>query len=158
MRPSEYVVFMRHYFPVFIGCLSAGLCAVASLVLLHVDTFYQELTLEDGVHWLFGGAVVGVVGLFACHFFLIRGRIRAVWGMELFFFLCLFLSLPIIEHSPGELMFFVGVLAPVVGLLMLNSRRHRQMREIFFFMRRKRERFRSIRRVRLRRLRDERSN
>lgn len=85
-------------------------------------------------------------------FFLVWGRVVWVWGIALLFVTCLFAALPIIEYRPINVLYFLALLAPLIGLLILNSNRHREMRKIVFIVSKKRKRFLGIRKARLRRL------
>ena len=155
MRPLEFLLFMRQYFPIFIGGVFSGIFSVVCILVLYVEAFYRQLRVEDGVMWLLAGALLAVAFLCVCHFFLIWGRVIWVWGVALLFFICLCLALPIVEYRPTKIVYFLGVLSPLIGLLTLNSSRHREMRKIFISARHKRKRFLGIRKARLHRLKAE---
>lgn len=156
MRPFEFLIFMRRYFPVFIGGVLAAICSFAITSVLYFEVFHKDATFENSV--IYGFAVMmGATALMClCHFFLVWGRPKWVWGVVALFFACLCLVLPMIEHRPNKVIYFLGVLVPLIGLSVLNSDRHREMRKIMVIVRNKRERFLGIRKARLCRLNAER--
>lgn len=152
MRPLEFLSFVRHYFPTFIGGIFSGIFSIACVLVLYVEAFYRRLGIGQDVIWIFGGALFALGFLCVCHFFLIWGRVIWVWGVGLLFFICLCLIIPAIEYRPTQTLYFLGVLSPLIGFLILNSNRHREMRKILVSVRHKRERFLGIRKARTSRL------
>lgn len=68
-----------------------------------------------------------------------------MWGIVLLFVTCLCVALPMIEYRPIKVLYFLALLSPLMGLLVLNSNRHREMRKIMVIVRNKRKRFLGIR-------------
>lgn len=152
MRPLAFLLFLRHYSPTFIGGICLALLSLLTAELLVVDAYFEEVSLEAGTMWLLGvsGGVTVVISV--CHFFLLYGRPQWVWGVIAVFLGCLLAVLPTIEHRPHKVLFNVGVLFPLLGLLNLNSNRHRELRKVVVVIRYKRERFLRTHRARMRRL------
>jgi hypothetical protein len=156
MRPSEFLLFLRHSFPTFIGGIFLALFSLVTAELLVLDAYFRDVALQACTMWLFGvlGGMTVVISI--CHFFLVYGRPQWVWSVVAVFLGCLLAVLPTIEHRPHKLLYILGVLFPLLGLLNLNSNRHREFRKVVVFVRCKRERFLGIRRARMRRLKAER--
>lgn len=157
MRPVEHLLFMRRYFPVFMAGIFAAKFSIVFVLVLYMEAFYRPLRSGGDVKWLFGCGLVAVVYMCVCHFFLVWGRVLWVWGVVLLFVVCLCAALPVIEYRPIKVLYFLAVLSPLMGLLVLNSNRHREMRKVMVIVRYKRARFLGIRKARLRRLRVEQS-
>ena len=157
MRPLEFLFFMRRYFPIFMTGMFASLGSIAFVFVLYTWAVYPFLRSEQDLKWLFGAMLFLSVYLCVCHFFLVWGRVVWVWRVVLLFTLCLCMALPAIEFRPGNILYGLGLLFPLIGLLILNSNRHREMRKTLVIVRRKRQRFLGVRKVRLRRLKAEQS-
>lgn len=156
MRPLEYLLFLRHYFPTFIGGIFLTLLSLVTAELLVVDAYFRDVPLEVSTIWHFGVLMSGTVLTCICHFSQVYGRPHWVWGVVAIFLGCLLGVLPTIEHRPHKVLYSLGVLFPLLGLLNLNSNRHREFRKVVIVVRYKRERFLGIRQARMRRLKAER--
>lgn len=152
MRPLQFLLFMRRYFPTFMAGVFAGIFSIAFVSVLYIEAFFRPNKPGDGVEWLLGSALIAVGYMCVCHFFLVWGRVVWVWGIAFLFVTCLCAALPIIEYRPIKVLYCLALLAPLIGLLVLNSNRHREMRKIMVIVRNKRKRFLGIRKARLRRL------
>lgn len=69
-----------------------------------------------------------------------RGRPVWVWPMVAVLGLCFFCVLPTIAYRPDRLIYSLSLLFPLLGLLLLNSKRHREMRSKLVEIRHQRER------------------
>lgn len=56
MRPFEFLIFMRRYFPVFIGGVLAAICSFAITSVLYFEVFHKDATFENSV--IYGFAVM----------------------------------------------------------------------------------------------------
>ncbi|MFK3798142.1 hypothetical protein [Pseudomonas sp. NPDC088444] len=155
MRVLEYLLFMRRYFHTFIGGIFLGVLSITLLLTLYADAFYRSLRWGDATAWVFGAAMFAIIIMCVCHFFIVRGRVSWVWGAASIFFICFLLTLPAIEYRPQRVLYFFALLFPLMGLLVLNSNKHREMRRILVVARYKRLRFFGIRKARMRRLKAE---
>lgn len=156
MRPLEFLLFVRRYFPTFIGGLFLTLFSLATAESLVLDAYFKDIPMEVRTTWYFGVAMTGTVLICLCHFSLVYGRPQWVCGVVAIFLGCLLAVLPTIEHRPHKVLYTSGVLFPLLGLLNLNSNRYREFRKVVVLVRGKRERFLRIRRARIRRLKAER--
>lgn len=145
MRPLEFLLFMRRYFPTFIAGIFAGVLSIVFVLVLYTEVFFRDFKPDDSLKWLFGSAGIAVVYMCICHFFLVWGRVVWVWGIVSLFVTCLCVALPMIEYRPIKVLYFLALLSPLMGLLVLNSNRYREMRKIMVIVRNKRKRFLGIR-------------
>jgi hypothetical protein len=56
------------------------------------------------------------------HFFMIRGRSWGVRAIVVFYLVCLFIVLPTYGYRPHPVAYVTGLLFPLLGLLLLNSK------------------------------------
>jgi hypothetical protein len=155
MRPVEFLIFMRRYFPVFIGGIFAAIFSFATTLVLYFDAFCQSAALNRCLMVGFAVMIVATTLMCICHIFLIRGRPIWVWAVAMLLLACLLLVLPISAQRPGKVMYLAAVAFPLIGLVILNSERHRAMRKILLVIRHKRSRLQGIHKARLRRLKAE---
>lgn len=156
MRPLEYLLFSRHYFPTFMGGIFLTLLSLVTAESLVLDAYFIDVPIEVSAIWLLTVLMGVTVVICTCHFFLVYGRPQWVCGVIFVFLGCLLAVLPTIEHRPHKVLYTLGVLFPLLGLLNLNSNRHREFRKIVVVVRYKRERYLGIRRARIRRIKRER--
>lgn len=152
MRPLEFLLFKRHYFPTFMAGVFLAIISGVIASILVFDAFFTDVALDTRLRWL-GGAVMTVTLLISlCNLLIIWGRTQWTWGVAFVLLSCLFVVLPTIEHRPHKFMYVLGVLFPLLGLFVLNTRRHRELRRVLVIVRAKRERFVGMRRARAKRL------
>jgi hypothetical protein len=155
MRSVEFLIFMRRYFPVFIAGIFTAIFSFATTSVLYFDAFCQGAVLEKCLMFGFAVMITATALMCICHIFLVRGRPIWVWGVAILFLACLSLVLPMIGHRPSKVIYLSAVSFPLLGLLILNSDRHRAMRESLLVIRHKRSRLQGIHKARLRRLKAE---
>lgn len=131
--------FLAQYFPTFIGGIFAALIAIACGVPLVGDHYFPTASVGEQATGMF--ATVMLLGFVVahCNFMIIRGRPQWVRGLVLVFALCLLGVLPTITSHPHRVIYALALFAPLLGLLLLNSRRHREMRERLVEIRKQRE-------------------
>jgi hypothetical protein len=156
MRPSEFLLSPQHYFPTFMGGMFLSLFSLVTAELLVLDAYFTDVPVEVSAIWLFAVLTGVTVLICICHFSMVYGRPHWVWVVVAVFLGCLMAVLPTIEHRPHKVLYISGVLFPLLGLLTLNSNRHRELRKVVVVVRYKRKRFQAIRRARMRRLKAER--
>jgi hypothetical protein len=119
--------FLAQYFPTFIGAFFLAALSIASALSL------VESTYLGGYSGLARAMLVVTIILSLTltfgHFMMIRGRRWAVWIIVTFYLISLMAVLPTYSYRPHILSYTTGILFPLLGLLMLNSKRHREMRE-----------------------------
>ncbi|MGY2226751.1 hypothetical protein ACW9IK_28995 [Pseudomonas gingeri] len=131
--------FLAQYFPTFIGGIFAALVAISCGVPLVGDHFFPDTSLDGQATGMFVAVLVLALLVVHCNFLIVRGRPQWVWGLVLVFALCFLSVLPTITSHPHRFIYALAVLAPLVGLLLLNSRRHREMRHRLVAIRHQRE-------------------
>jgi hypothetical protein len=65
--------------------------------------------------------------------------VRWFWVFAGLFVACLLCVLPTIGYRPNRFVYAAGLFFPLLGLLLLNSKRHREMRSKLVEVRRQRE-------------------
>lgn len=130
---SESVAgFLIRYFPVFMGTIFMGLFAGAMVTVL-VDTTYLR-SLEPSLQAeVSGWSLLSMTAfLVFANFMIARGRKWAASVLMGYFAFSLMLVLPMIQYRPHTVAFSLGVAFPLFGLLLLNTHRHREMRQKLF--------------------------
>lgn len=69
MRPLEFLLFMRRYFPTFIAGIFAGIFSIVFVLVLYTEAFFRDFKPHDSLKWLFGSAGIAVVYMCICRFF-----------------------------------------------------------------------------------------
>ncbi|MGA8136409.1 MULTISPECIES: hypothetical protein [Pseudomonas] len=131
--------FLAHYFPTFIGGIFAALISVSCGVPLVGDHFFPDSSLGEQATGMFIAVVALALVVVHCNFMIVRGRPQWVRGLVLLFALCFLSVLPTIESHPHRVIYGLAVFAPLIGLLLLNSKRHREMRSKLVDIRHQRE-------------------
>lgn len=127
MHPSgSYARFMARYFPTFVAANLAGVFSLAISVALFTDLHWRNH--PDNTNVSLGMLLSSVMVLTVATFTMVRGRAGSVWvlvGLQVLSLLVLLSSYGPRTHQG---MFVFGVVVHLVGLLMLNTKRHREMR------------------------------
>ncbi|WP_397457826.1 hypothetical protein AB3464_19350 [Pseudomonas asplenii] len=131
--------FLAQYFPTFIGAIFAALIGIACGVPLVGDHYFPTASLGEQATGM--SATVMLLGFVVahCNFMIVRGRPQWVRGLVLVFALCFLGVLPTITSYPNRVVYALALFAPLLGLLLLNSKRHREMRERLVDIRNQRE-------------------
>ncbi|WP_371319295.1 hypothetical protein [Pseudomonas gingeri] len=131
--------FLARYFPTFIGGIFSALFSLACAIPLVAMSYFAEASLGEQATWsVLGGAALTMV-VVHCNFMVVRGRPQWVWGVVGVLVVCLLGVLPTIEDRPHKVIYALAVLFPLLGLLLLNSKRHREMRSKLVDIRHQRE-------------------
>nr|WP_280639981.1 hypothetical protein [Pseudomonas sp. RGM2987] len=130
---------MFKYFPVFIGAIMASVFALVFAVPLFFDSYFRDLSLADDAKWSFLSGVALTLVIVHCNFMIARGRPRWVLLLSMVLGLCFLCVLPTIEYRPNRLIYSLSLLFPLLALLLLNSKRHREMRRKLVKIRHQRE-------------------
>jgi uncharacterized membrane protein len=132
--------FLAHYFPTFIGGIFAALFSLACAIPLMAASYFAGASVGEQATWsMVGGAAVTMV-VVHCNFMVVRGKPQWVWGLVGVLVLCLLGVLPTIVDHPHKVIYVLAVLFPLLGLLLLNSKRHREMRNRLVEIRHERQR------------------
>ncbi|MHC6223464.1 hypothetical protein ACYU03_01525 [Pseudomonas sp. X10] len=135
---GDFGAFMARYFPTFILGFFASLFAVALAVTLWVDAHWRNHPDNP----LYSVVLMGGLVLVLClgHFLMIRGfawSVRVVVGVLV---LSLLMALSLFGTGLTALLLGFAVLLPLLAFLVLNGKRHREMRERLVALRQARNR------------------
>ncbi|MDE1908928.1 hypothetical protein ACW9I4_19915 [Pseudomonas sp. SDT2931_S440] len=130
---------LKRYMPTIASWMLAGCFSIAMMGILVLVT-YLDSALEDRTlrNWFFGGLAVSILFSLA-QIQVVYGRPHWVWINVGIYFVCLLISLPAITYRPNTYLYSMALLGPLVGLLILNSNRCREMRQKMLEIRHKRE-------------------
>lgn len=128
--------FMPRYFPVFMGSIFMVIFSLSTATSQVSYTWFRhiEATGEYQAMFLIGASVVLTFG----GFMITRGRAWAVWILVSLLVLSLLAVLPTWSaraQTATKVIYFLGLLFPLLGLLLLNSQRAREMREQYRLLR-----------------------
>ncbi|WP_248805929.1 hypothetical protein [Pseudomonas sp. MWU13-2100] len=127
--------FLAFYFPVFIVGFFAAIASVLFSISWVTDSFYQE---DTGVYILVIESLLAVI-IVHSHFMVLRGRPQWVWGVVGVLVICLLSPLSATHYRTDQFTWVLAVLFPLLGLFVLNSKRHKKMRCKMAQVRRHRE-------------------
>ncbi|MCQ6255754.1 hypothetical protein [Pseudomonas sp. Q11] len=131
--------FLARYLPTFIGGVFSMLFSVGCAVPLLVMFYLSGVSVGEQATWSVLGGTAATLVVVHCNFMVMRGRPQWVWGLVGVLVLCLLSVLPTIDGRPHKVIYVMAVLFPLLGLLLLNSKRHREMRSKLVEIRRQRE-------------------
>ncbi|AZE81972.1 hypothetical protein C4J98_0531 [Pseudomonas orientalis] len=131
--------FLAQYFPVFMGAIFAAVFSLVFAVPLIFDSYFPSLPMDDNLKYSFLGGLALTWGIVQCNFMIARGRPQWVWPLAALLALCVLAVLPTIAFGPHPLSYGLSLLFALLGLLLLNSKRHRQMRRKLVEVRRLRQ-------------------
>ncbi|UZE18560.1 hypothetical protein LOY70_02890 [Pseudomonas sp. B21-054] len=131
--------FLARYFPVFMGTILLGCFSGSTLLVLAGTTYWRALEPSVRGDYVGLGTLALVLVLVLGNLMIARGRAWAVWWVAGYFLACLAAVLPMFAYGPHQGVYLFAVLLPLLGLLLLNSKRHREMRGKLVEIRRQRE-------------------
>ncbi|NWE12208.1 hypothetical protein HX875_02305 [Pseudomonas yamanorum] len=131
--------FLSRYFPVFMGAIFAAVFSLVFAVPLFFDSYFQDLPLADNARYSFFGGIALTLVIVHCNFMIARGRPQWVWPLVGLLGVCFVCVLPTIGYRPHPFIYGMSVLLPLLALLVLNSKRHREMRQKLLEVRHLRE-------------------
>ncbi|RMP10481.1 hypothetical protein [Pseudomonas marginalis] len=117
--------FLVRNFPVFIGVIFSGFFGITAVVAL-VENYYLPSLSNAAAE---NACVVLAVFITHCNFMIAYGRPKWTWGMYGLFIACLLIAVPGFHFSPNSFLYAECFFWPVLGLLLLHSKRHREMRD-----------------------------
>ena len=120
--------FLLRFFPVFIGAIFMGILGGTAVVSL-LEHYYPR-TAPGALSASAAENACVVLALFItlCNFMIAYGRPIWVWGMYGLFIACLLFALAAFRFSPHPFIYAESVVWPLLGLVLLSSKRHREMR------------------------------
>ncbi|MBV4463342.1 protein-S-isoprenylcysteine O-methyltransferase Ste14 [Pseudomonas sp. F-14 TE3623] len=136
-RKYSLNAFLAHYFPTFICAFFLACFALSASISLVSSTYFRGDP-ERGKYSFIVALVLSLL-LALSHFVMIRGRSWGVRAIVVFYLVCFLTVLPTYGYKPHPVAYGTGLLFPMLGLLLLNSKRHREMRTQLVEIRRQRE-------------------
>ncbi|ALI06854.1 MULTISPECIES: hypothetical protein [Pseudomonas] len=130
--------FLARYFPVFMGTILLGCFSGSTLLVLAGATYWRVLEPSARTDYVGLGTLALVLVLVLGNLLIARGRAWAVWWVAGYFLACLAAVLPTFAYGAHQGVYLFAVLLPLLGLLLLNSKRHREMRSKLVDIRRQR--------------------
>ncbi|VVP44818.1 hypothetical protein PS858_05026 [Pseudomonas fluorescens] len=121
--------FLSKYFPVFMGAIFASIFTLVFAVSLFFESYFRNLPLADNAKYSFFGGIALTLIVVHCNFMVARGRPQWVRPLVVLLALCFLGVLPTIAYEVQPLIYAVTLLFPLLALLLLNSKRHREMRQ-----------------------------
>lgn len=125
-RSPAFNEFVQRYFGVFIGAWFTSLVAVAWSFVLVWGTWFRAGSKDEMRASLVALLVVFMLG----HGAVVRGRAWGAWIVAAMCGACLVLVIGTYGQRPHLFLFSASVAFSSGALLLLNSRRYRQMREV----------------------------
>lgn len=130
---------LKRYVPIIwidflVGCSSIALTAILAML-----TYLPKVPIDIAAKLSFLGAM-GLGATFAlAKYEVLYGRINWVWINVAVYFICFLVSLPAIIYRPNPYLYSMTLLSPLIGLMILNSNRCRELRQKAVELRQKRE-------------------
>ncbi|RMP67399.1 hypothetical protein ALQ18_03651 [Pseudomonas marginalis pv. marginalis] len=120
--------FLSMYFPVFIGAILSSVFTLATALPLFFDSYFQHLPLADSAKYSFFGGLALTLVVVQCNFMIARGYPNWVRPLVALLALCVMGVVPTVTQGASPLVYAVTLQFPLLALLLLNSKRHREMR------------------------------
>lgn len=136
-RKYSLNAFLAHYFPTFICAFFLACFALSASISLASSTYFRGSPERAKYSFLVALALALLLAL--SHFVMIRGRSWGVRAIVVFYAVCFLTVLPTYGYQPHPVAYTTGLLFPLLGLLLLNSKRHRDMRSKLVEIRQQRE-------------------
>lgn len=123
--------FLIRNFPVFIGVIFSGIFSSANIVVLVENYYLPSLSSTIAVK----SCVALALFITLCNVMIASGRPKGAWGMYALFIACLLVAVPGFHFSPSLFLYAECFFWPILGLLLLRSNRHREMRAAYVELR-----------------------
>jgi len=126
---------ITRFMPVFMGVVIMACLSLGAVVSLAGDAFFSDVLLHKR-------AIYSWLGCMALGFLVVQTNVFILFGrrgwaavMAAYFVICLVLMLLSFAPDDSKVLMSLSVLWPLLGLFLLNSRRHREMREYSAWLR-----------------------
>ena len=120
--------FLLRFFPVFMGAIFMGILGGTAVVALLEHYYPRTAPWALSASAAEKACVVLALFITLCNFMIAYGRPKWVWGMYGLFIACLLFALPAFRFSPHPFIYVESVVWPLLGLILLSSKRHGEMR------------------------------
>lgn len=131
--------FLSTYFPVFMGAIFACIFTLVIAVPVFFDSYAPNLSTANNAKYSFLVGIALTLGVVHCNFMIARGRPQWARPLVVLLGLCFLSAVPTLDDQPNRLMYAMSLLLPLLGLLLINSKRHRKMRQKLLEVRHLRE-------------------
>ncbi|CRL98548.1 hypothetical protein [Pseudomonas sp. 24 E 1] len=121
--------FLARYFPVFMGTIFMAIFSGSASVSMAGVTYLRGLDPALKANYSVGAILVLVAVLVFGNVMIARGYPWATRLVAAYLGACLLFVLPMIQYDLNKLVYGSAILFPLLGLLLLNSKRHREMRK-----------------------------
>lgn len=139
MTFEELLRYLKRYFPVLMVAIFAQGFTTVICIPMMVGSYFDTLSAGDNLRYSFF-SVLGSSFLIAhCNFMVVRGYPGWIWIPVSLMILCFLGILPTLEYRPQKVLYVLGILFPLLALLLLNSKRHREARDEWIKLRQKRQ-------------------
>lgn len=131
--------FLKRFMPVIGADILVACASIALAALLTMLTYLSTYSVACATKTSFSGAIGFGAAFALAKYQVLNGRIRCVWINVGIYLACLVISLPTISYRPNLYLYAITLFAPLLGLLILNSNRCRELRRKSVEIRHKRE-------------------
>lgn len=121
--------FLSTYFPVFMGAIFASIFTLVFTVPVFFDSYMPSLSMADNAKYSFLAGIALTLIIVHCNFMIARGHPQWTWPVVVLLGVCFLSVLPTRNDQPNAVMYVLSLLFPLLGLLLFNSKRHREMRQ-----------------------------
>ncbi|KFF44455.1 hypothetical protein JH25_11925 [Pseudomonas sp. BRG-100] len=128
-EPPSINRFLARYFPVFMGTIFMAIFSGSAAVSMAGVTYLRGVDPALKANYSVGAILVLVAVLVFGNVMIARGYPWATRLVAAYLGACLLFALPMIQYDLNKLVYGSAVLFPLLGLLLLNSKRHREMRK-----------------------------
>ncbi|KRP72398.1 lipoprotein [Pseudomonas paralactis] len=128
-EPPSINRFLARYFPVFMGTIFMAIFSGSAAVSMAGVTYLRGVDPALKANYSVGAILVLVAALVFGNVMIARGYPWATRLVAAYLGACLLFALPMIQYDLNKLVYGSAVLVPLLGLLLLNSKRHREMRK-----------------------------
>ena len=126
---------LRRYLAVVVG--STAMAIVSGILVTVLDDSTCLRRLDPSLKAQMSGwslAALATVAVFS-NVMMVCGRHWAGIVLAGYFVMCLMLVVPTLQYHPHTLAYSMGIVCPLCGLLLLNTERHREMRQTLLELR-----------------------
>ena len=121
--------FLARYFPVFMGTIFMAIFSGSVAISTAGVTYLRGVDPQLKSSYSGAAILILVAVLVLGNVMIARGYTWATRLMAGYLGACLLFVLPMIQYDLNRLVYGSAVLFPLLGLLLLNSNRHREMRQ-----------------------------
>lgn len=125
---TGFFTIVRVHMPIFLAAFYMALFAMSLATMIVLDQHYPD----PEQHSLYYFQVICLLSVYLCsaNLLVVRGRPWGVWLIVALMLVCILTVVLASGYRVHRIMYFLGLFFPLVALLLLNTRRHRAMREI----------------------------